>query len=470
MAVITRGRVRRAVVVAGVVPLLSAGLLLVGQTTSPTPSAAEQVPFRPGMPNIVVINTDDQRPDSVAAMPKVKYWLARAGRTFTRGYASIPSCCPSRATLFSGRYAHNNRQTTQRGHGLDMDLTLQRWLHDAGYFTGHSGKYIHWWPLDQVAPHWDRWTSFHGGGYNDLRMNLDGVVLPTKGYSTDIVFDRAIGYLEDFEKQQDPRPFFLHITPKAPHLPATPAPEYADAVVPAFDRDPAYLERDRSDKPRIIREHRLTHAEVWPIRRDMYRTLYSVDDGVDRLMRALHATGELADTMVIYTSDNGFSLGEHGWLSKFVPYRGSVQVPFIVRWPGHVAPGTRDTRFVTHADIAPTVLAAAGLTQNQVRFDGRNFLGSNTRRGAFLEYFNDPANNRRLQSWASLRTRRYQYTEWYSLTRPRRVTFREYYDMRRDPYQLRNLLYDGRRGNDPDVTRLHRILAEQRRCSGSACW
>lgn len=476
-----RGRSRTgpgAIAVAVAVLLMFAGLLA-AQVTRPPASAAQRATtsvapapatsYRSGAPNIVVVNTDDQRPDSIGALPRIRQWLVRGGTTYTRGYASIPSCCPSRATMFSGRYAHNNGQRTQRVPALDMSLTVQRWLQDAGYFTGHSGKYIHWWPLDKVPPYWDRWTGLKGA-YTDIPMNFDGKVEQTKGYSTDIVFNRAIEYLDDFEQRDDARPFFLSIAPRAPHLPSTPAPQYARAPVPPFRPDPAYQEADRSDKPRWVRNHRERNSYLRRLRADMIRTLYSVDDGVNRLMRKLQANGELANTMVIFTSDNGFSLGEHGWLTKFLPYRGSVQVPFIVRWPGHVAAGARDNRFVTHADIAPTVLKAAGVTQRQVRFDGRNFLGPKPRRRAFFEYWNDSANNQWLPSWASLRTARYQYTEYYSREKPRRVTFREYYDMRRDPYQLRNLFRDGRPGNDPDYSRLTRILREQRKCVGSDCW
>ena len=98
----------------------------------------------------------------------------------------------------SGRYIHNNGQFGQQTLGFDQDLTLQRYLQDSGYFTGHSGKYLHWWPLGEVAPYWDRWTYFKGG-YVDVWMRFDDVSRRSSGYSTTITFDRAIEYLDDFE-------------------------------------------------------------------------------------------------------------------------------------------------------------------------------------------------------------------------------------------------------------------------------
>jgi arylsulfatase A-like enzyme len=394
------------------------------QGTSPTTTTTTPPPS--GRPNVVVINTDDMRADMAAALPKLRQWLADGGTTFRNGYVSTPSCCPSRASLMSGRYVHNNGQYQQQTLGFDLDLTIQRYLHDAGYFTGHAGKFLHWLDLSVEAPHFDRWTYFKGG-YENVYMNFD------------------------------------------PHDPSIAEPRYASATVPAHQPDPSYMEADRADKPPFVRNQNPTAAAVQATRTAMIRTLYTVDDQVDRLMRHLQATGELANTLVIFTSDNGYLLGEHKATSKFLPYRKAVEVPFLVRWPGRVPAGAVDDRLVTHVDIAPTILAATGVSQGHATLDGRDILSGAARQQALTEYWNDANNNPNIPSWASIRTGAYQYTEYYNSATPAAVTFREYYNLQADPYQLVNLLADGVPSNDPDTAPLSQTLRAARQCVGASC-
>jgi arylsulfatase A-like enzyme len=436
-------------------------------TTKPGPTTTTTPPPS-GRPNVVVINTDDMRADFAPYLPKIRQWLFDGGTNFRNGYVSTPSCCPSRASLMSGRYVHNNGQYQQQTLGFDLDLTIQRYLHDAGYLTGHAGKFLHWLDLGTEAPHFDRWTYFKGG-YENVYMNFDGTVRRSQGYSTTIVFDRAIEYLNDFEGRDDARPFYLHLAPIAPHDPYVAEQRYAGAAVPAHQPDPSYMEADKSDKPPFVRNQNPTVASVQATRTAMIRTLYSVDDGVDRLMRQLQAAGELANTLVIFTSDNGYLLGEHRATSKFLPYRKAVEVPFLVRWPGRVAAGAVDDRLVTHVDIAPTILAATGVTQSHVTLDGRNFLSGYARQRALTEYWTDPNNNKNIPGWASIRTAAYQYTEYYDIANPATVSFREYYNLAADPYELVNLLADGNPSNDPDTAPLAQTLRAARQCVGGAC-
>jgi arylsulfatase A-like enzyme len=435
---------------------------------TPSPTTTTTTPPPAGRPNVVVINTDDMRADMVAHLPKLRQWLAAGGTTFRNAYVSTPSCCPSRATLMSGRYVHNNGQLRQLTLGFDLGLTIQRYLHDAGYLTGHAGKFLHWLDLSVEAPHFDRWTYFKGG-YENVYMNFDGTVRRSQGYSTTIVFDRAIEYVDDFERRGDARPFYLHLAPVAPHAPYVAEPKYATATVPAHQPDPSYMEADRADKPPFVRGQNQTPAASLANRTAQIRTLYSVDDQVDRLLRHLQATGELANTLVIFTSDNGFLLGEHKLTEKFLPYRKAVEVPFLVRWPGRVAAGAVDDRLVTHVDIAPTILAATGVTQSQATLDGRNLLAGSSRPRALLEYWNDANNSPNIPTWASIRTAAFQYTEYYDNATPPNVTFREYYNLAADPYQLVNLLGDGVPGNDPDTAPLSQTLRTARQCAGTGC-
>jgi len=436
------------------------------QGTSPTTTTTTPPPS--GRPNVVVINTDDMRADMATALPKIRQWLADGGTTFRNGYVSTPSCCPSRASLMSGRYVHNNGQYQQQTLGFDLNLTIQRYLHDAGYLTGHAGKFLHWLDLSVEAPNFDRWTYFKGG-YENVYMNFDGTVRRSQGYSTTIVFDRAIEYVNDFEGRDDARPFYLYLAPIAPHDPSIAEPKYASATVPAHQPDPSYMEADRTDKPSFVRNQNPTVAAVLATRTAMIRTLYTVDDQVDRLMRHLQATGELANTLVVFTSDNGYLLGEHKATSKFLPYRKAVEVPFLVRWPGRVPAGAVDDRLVTHVDIAPTILAATGVSQAHATLDGRDILAGTARQRALTEYWNDPNNNPNIPTWASIRTAAYQYTEYYNSATPATVTFREYYNLQADPYQLVNLLADGVPANDPDTVPLSQTLQAARQCAGTSC-
>src|SRR5215203_3223628 len=141
------------------------------------------------------------------------------------------------------------------------------------------------------------WTYFKGG-YENVYMNFDGTVRRSQGYSTTIVFDRAIDYVDDFERRDDARPFYLYLAPIAPHDPSIAEPKYASAAVPAHQPDPSYMEADRSDKPPFVRNQNPTAATVQATRAAMIRTLYTVDDQVDRFLRHLQTTGELANTLV----------------------------------------------------------------------------------------------------------------------------------------------------------------------------
>ncbi len=417
-------------------------------------------------PNILVINTDDQRADSLRHLPQIDAWFGDGGVTFTNGYVTTPSCCPSRASLFSGQLIHNNGVLGQRVAALDQNLTVQRYLADAGYFTAFAGKYVHFWPQQLTAPHWDRWTYFKGG-YYDVWINSDGVNRREPGNSTIRTFSQGIDYLEEFRAADDDRPWFLHLTPVVPHKPSTPEPQYADAPVADRLPTPNIDEADRSDKPQFVQNRNRTAAATESLRLDMVRTLYTYDDQVDRLMDHLEATGELADTLVILTSDNGYLWGEHRLDEKFVPYAEAIRVPFLVYWQGEVVPGSTDDRWVANIDIAPTVLAAAGVPVPSW-MDGVDILSGYDRAHAFTEYAQDLSNGSGIPSWRSVRTHTFVYSEYLAADGVT-VDFREYYDLTVDPHELVNLLADGDPGNDPDLTTAQALVAEYSACAGASC-
>lgn len=424
-------------------------------------------------PNIIVVNTDDQRFDDIRQMPKMLSWMRDGGTYFPNGYVPTPSCCPSRATLMSGRYVHNNGQYEQMTLGYDLSATTQRYLQDSGYFTGHCGKFLHWVDLSTTAPYHDKWTYFKGG-YNNVWFNLDGTVQKLATNSTVNTFTKASQYINDFDTADDTRPFYLYVAPIAPHGPSTPEPQYENAAVLPRDRVASHDETDRSDKPAFIRNVTSTYEDNTASYEDRIRTLMTVDDQFDAMMRTLEQKGELDNTLVIYTSDNGYLLGEHLRHSKFLPYQEAVRVPFFVRWPGKVAAGATDYRYISHVDISPSLLAAAQTTlpASAPAMDGQNFIGNTnpTRAVAYTEYYYDTANAPGIPTWSAIATENYHYIEYYGKSRDRStVSFREYYDLSADPYEISNLLGDSDTANDPDVATLGATLRQYRDCSGTAC-
>ncbi len=423
-------------------------------------------PARHDAPNIVIINLDDARPEVMDVLPLTSWWFGTGGTTWTNAFVSTPSCCPSRATLMTGQYVHNNGQVDQTTPLTNEWNTVQRHLDQAGWFTAHSGKYLHYYDVGERAPHWDRWTYFRGG-YTDVRVDIDGVVQQAAVHSTVLTFDSAIRYIDAFEAADDSTPFYVHVAPVAPHTPFDPEPQFADAPVPDWTPPPSVGEVDRSDKPPEMRFVNRSPAEGERVRVGQLRQVMSVDAQVDRLFRTLDAHGELDNTLAIFTSDNGYLWGEHGRTKKFVPYTEAVHVPLLIRWPGRVAAGASSDDLVSHVDLAPTMLAAAGVDAEHV-MDGRNLLAPDfVRTNVLTEYWEDPANANFIPDWASIRNERRVYTEYYGPGGG--VVFREFYDLAADPWELNNLLADGDPRNDPDLTWVENRLDEYRRCRGNAC-
>jgi arylsulfatase A-like enzyme len=173
---------------------------------------------------------------------------------------------------------------------------------------------------------------------------------------------------------------------------------------------------------------------------------------------------EARNTLVVFISDNGYEFGEHQLWGKGLPYTESIDIPFYLRWPGRIVPGSTARRFASNVDIVPTILGATGVSPTlRLPLDGHSLFSTRKRPYAFDEYF--PSGGDWRPPWASLRSGSYDYTEWY--TSSGRVT--EYYDLHADPYELTNLLGDGNPNNDPDVRALSALLRSARSCTGSTC-
>lgn len=414
-------------------------------------------------PNILIILTDDQRTGTTAVMPKTRTWFGAGGTHYPRALVTTPSCCPSRASILSGRYVHNHGVTQQGGIGnFDHEQSLQGELKQAGYRTAAIGKLFNRWNLWQRPPHFDRW-ALQGGGYVDAFFVVDGVGMRVP-YATTFIGDQARRYISGWE-EQDERPWFLYLGPTAPHHPFTAEEKYAIWSFPWHDPNPATTEADRWDKPAYVRNSNVTLEIGADEREKQLRTLLSVDDMVDRVMRHLDAEGELDDTLAFFLSDNGYLWAEHGLRGKFVPYTQSLDVPLFVRWPGEVPDGVVDQRVAANIDVTPTALEAARVNPSY-EIDGKSLLAPWVRPRSLHEYWYDSANGG-FPTWASLRTATWQYTEYYGADG--NVFDREYYDLVRDPWQLLNVYRDGNAGNDPPTRLLSADLARARSCRGTSC-
>jgi arylsulfatase A-like enzyme len=421
-----------------------------------------------GRPNVLVILTDDQRQDgTMEVMPKTLQWFEAGGTKYTNAFATTPVCCPSRASLFSGRYTHNHGVATNDSASvLDQRFTLQAYLKAVGYRTGMFGKYFNAWNLFRNPPSFDDWAIFTAG-YLPIRVNERGTLKTVRQYATSYIRDNAVSFIQASESQ-DSTPWFMEVSTTAPHAPSTPEALYQDASVSPYNPNPAVSEGDRRDKPPHIQSRTVSTATVEQERAQQLRTLMSVDDTVETLFQTLEATGETANTLAVFASDNGYLWGEHGLSGKGTAYDQSVRVPMYARWPGHFVAGATDNRMVAILDLAPTIVNAVGGIAPGVPMDGRSLLDPLQNRTRVLTEYGGVRTDF-APGWAALRTLTSNYVEHYDSADPQRIVHREYYDLFADPFELDNLLGDASTANDPNTAALSAQLAADRDCAGADC-
>lgn len=437
-------------------------LLVAGIGSLPQAPAGAQT----SRPNVLIIVTDDQRAmDTMQVMPKTQQWLGNGGTTYTNAYAPTPVCCPARAAIMTGQFNHNNgvKRNTD-AHMLVQESTVQAQLQEAGYRTALVGKYINGWPVDGDPPFFDKWhllipqpDSYFGNPFNN-----NGTLEEEEGYSTDVIKNYAVDLIENDVGGLDTQPWLMVVTPFAPHHPWETAPRHADTDIGSWPGNPAVFEADQSDKPRYVRKSKRDYARALEIRDGQLRSLMAVDELVDELFRTLEAEGE-ENTLAFFISDNGFMWSEHGLASKSHPYTESIRVPLLARWPSRIPAGRSDDSFVANVDLAPTILDAAEVAQNpSYPMDGRSLLRPHGRLKMLTEGWTGT------RPWASIRTRSYQYIEYYRSLNGT-VRYREYYDLIADPHQLTNYFGDKSPRNDPYPGPLSQELAEARTCVGNDC-
>jgi arylsulfatase A-like enzyme len=311
-------------------------------------------------------------------MPTLGSEIVGKGVTFTNAFVSNPWCCPSRATILRGQYSHttgvydnappNGGFASFRDYQLQSS-TLGTWLQAAGYRTALMGKYLNGYGGVVVPPGWDFWRGSTQGYYN-YKVSEQGVPRTYGSTPSDYQAVVMAGYADLFIRSTPlDTPLFLWVSTYAPHDPYTPHPTYASdpRCEAATNTDaPAFNEADVSDKPAYIRQKGKVNVQSIGVDRPraQCRTLLSVDDLIGTVVGALADTGRLADTLLVFTSDNGHANGEHRWNAKRVPYESSIRVPLVVRYDALTAGVARtepEPSIVANVDIAPTIVDLLGL-------------------------------------------------------------------------------------------------------------
>ena len=377
------GAVVAAVLVAGLLVMAEGGRTESTQVGAAAPAGSAPYRVAPTTdrdrpPDVVLVLTDDQRPDTVRWMPAVTRQIRDKGTRFTRTVASTPTCCPSRASIVTGRYARdtgvygnrapNGGWRTFLANGNEQ-RTLAVALQAQGYRTGLVGKYFNGFaqndngaPAGHRPPGWDLFLTFatETGGYLDYSLT-DGSVLGShvEDYSTDVLGARAARFVRRTPADQ---PLFLMFTPFAPHKPYRPPRRHRGTLdLPSYRPDS--VTHSVRDKPPFLRDRpRVPQRAIDAIRTRQQEMLLAVDEAVAGVLRSLRRSGRLENTLVIYMSDNGLLIGDHHTIGKDMPYRFATDVPLLLRWDGHVAAGAVDRRLVSTVDVTETILRATGAT------------------------------------------------------------------------------------------------------------
>ncbi len=398
----------------------------------------------PGSPDVVIFLTDDQRSDSLGAMPYLRSEVLGRGVSFPEAMVPTSLCCPSRATILTGRFAHDTGVwgnhmpwgSWRRFHELgNEDDTLAVALDEFGYETVLLGKYMNGYKStttdEYPPPGWDRFESFevpgHTGAYYGFQLRGSPRRYGPREYSTDVLAQRADQIIR---RTPGDTPLFLYIAPFAPHGKFIPPRRYAalEPVVPtASDR----LVEDRVGKPPWVRRQApVPPATAAEMRDGQHRTLRAVDDAVERVIGSLRKSGRLRNTLFIFLSDNGLMRGEHELVGKNLPYRATTSIPMGLRWDARVPAGTVDERIALNVDVAATVAAATGAPMDT---GGLDLLGDRTRRGFPVEAIGRQPPGR--PSYCGWRTKRYLFVHYSG-------GVEELYDYRTDPDELANRVGD----------------------------
>jgi len=456
-------------------------------------AGAQPQPRPPSRPNLVVVLLDDADVEITESMPRLRSLLIEKGARFTANVANTPLCGPSRALLLTGQYAHNTKVYYNDGaeggyeawnrSGYDT-RNIGVWLQAQGYRTGLFGKYMNGFPTGRAGTYVPKgWDDFRGilsdrEAHNvHFTLNENGALklyeASTGGYQTDVLGGKLNEFIRGSEKNDD-QPFFGFLAVSAPHVPPEPAERHHQAFPDAkAPRKPSYDESDLSDKPKMLRDQAppLTPAigrDIDLTYRAMRQSLLSVEDAMESLLKTLGETGELANTYIFLTSDNGWMRGEHRIpAEKYAPYEESIRVPLMVRGPG-VPAGVTVDRVVGLVDLAPTLLQLAGAQKASLdASDGRSLVpllhaaeASKIpwRESILIEHFGGGAPFR-VRSYSGIRSEKDVYVEYVTGEK-------EYYDLVKDPYQMDNKAASL---SPALLSKLSARVAALKNCAAAAC-
>ena len=458
-------------------------------------------------PNILLVVADDHAANAVgcyggphAVTPHIDR-IAREGARFDECGCTNALCSPSRATILTGTYNHVNGVTTLSTEFDARQPAFPELLRDAGYRTALVGK----WHLGHGGVHdprgFDHWEVLPDqGDYHDpVFLTMDGGSHVREGYATDLITDLSLDWLRRVEGGDEP--WCLLVQHKAPHRPWEPAARHAtlfddvDIDLPGtfFDDYSHRAQAAREARMRVARDMNLEDLKEepptgltelehgrWAFRRyilDYLRCVVAVDEGVGRLLDHLDETGQAEDTLVVYTSDQGFFLGEHGWYDKRFMYRESLQMPLVMRYPRLVEPGTVSDALVLNVDLAQTFLDLAGVDPHP-RMQGRSMRplleGADSdeadwRTAAYYRYWEHLDGIHHVAAHRGVRTRDRKLVHYYGsgcgqpgASENRTEPEWELFDLDKDPEELRSVADDPTYADDLEQMRslLDRLASE----------
>ncbi|WP_114854363.1 sulfatase [Brachybacterium sp. YJGR34] len=438
-------------------------------------------------PNIVFVMSDDHAAHAISAYgsrvnrtPHLDR-LARDGVRCDATFCTNSICSPSRATILTGTYSHINGVDSIYSRFDHATRTFPSVLQEAGYRTALFGKWHLGETGESLPQDFDNWQIFPDQGeYHDPTMISPAGEEQVEGYATDIVTDLSLDWIDE----QGEEPFCVLVHHKAPHRPWEPDAKHRDLYPAGSIPEPATLFDDFATRSRAVREATMTLADDLDIAtdikepvpaelqgeenrearirwvyqrylRDYLQCVQSIDDNVGRLLDHLDQRGLTDNTIVVYTSDQGFFLGDHGWYDKRFIYDQSLQMPLMIRWPEHLPAGERCGEILTNVDFAATLLEACGLDADAElpQQQGRSFLpllrgeaDETWPRSMYYRYWEHDSEPHHVWSHYGVRTHRHKLVYFYNAglgtdgsKDTRYPPEWELYDLEEDPEELRNL-------------------------------